>query len=123
MTWRQPMLPVLLLTLAAGPLAESPPVGQLILLGHEQTNQRVSLRQLPLYPGAKLLYASLRQAERNLARLRLFAGTPTFTVKDDPFTPRSIYKTVIIEVDELPPTPAWNLRHGLLLGVEQFRDL
>ncbi|MGL4552139.1 MAG: outer membrane protein assembly factor BamA, partial [Gemmataceae bacterium] len=80
--------------------------GQVIVVGNERTDQRVILRQLPIYPGQTLTYPDLRLAERNLARLNIFESSPdgsvrpTVTVRDNPFNPDSNVKDIVVNVQE-----------------------
>ncbi|NBO92380.1 MAG: outer membrane protein assembly factor BamA [Planctomycetia bacterium] len=80
--------------------------GQVIIVGNERTDQRVILRQIPIYPGQTLTYPDLRLAERNLARLNIFESSPdgsvrpTVTVRDNPFNPDSNVKDIVVNVQE-----------------------
>ncbi|MBY0229362.1 MAG: BamA/TamA family outer membrane protein [Gemmataceae bacterium] len=91
-------------------------VGRIIIIGNERTDQRVILRQLPLYPGQTLSFPELRQAERNLARLNIFEASPdgavrpTVTVQNDPLNPDSPWKNIIVNVNE---TSTGSLMFGL----------
>jgi outer membrane protein assembly complex protein YaeT len=85
---------------------ERPParVGQIFIVGNDRTRQNVILRQIPLYPGQVLTYPDLRLAERNLARLNIFATTPDGSVRPtvtvlDPESD-SPYKDVLVTVQE-----------------------
>jgi RNA polymerase sigma factor (sigma-70 family) len=92
---------------APKPAAERPArVGQIFIIGNEKTEQRVILKQVPLYPGQVLTYPDLKAAERNLERTGLFVVDPakgvrpTVTVCDNPADPDSTFKDIIITVKE-----------------------
>src|SRR5262249_7915992 len=79
-------------------------VGNIFIIGNERTRDNVILRQVPLFPGQVLTYPDLRVAERNLARLNIFAsgqdgsGRPTVTIIDPDSD--SEYKDIQINVQE-----------------------
>jgi outer membrane protein assembly factor BamA len=81
-------------------------VGQIFVIGNTRTKMSIILDQVRLYPGQVLDFSEIRRAERNLARLSIFrcspdgAVRPTITVVDGPEGPDSVYKDVIIKVDE-----------------------
>lgn len=81
-------------------------VGQLIIVGNTRTKQSVILDQVGLYPGQILTAAEIRAAEKRLARLGIFkcspdgAVRPSIDVVDDPNCPNSVYKDVIIHIEE-----------------------
>jgi outer membrane protein assembly complex protein YaeT len=83
---------------------ERPPdkVGQIFIVGNERTRDNVILRQLPLYPGQLLTYPDLRVAERNLARLNIFATTPDGSVHPtvEVMPSDTEYKDVLVTVQE-----------------------
>ncbi len=64
-------------------------VGEIIIVGNTYTIESVIRRQLPFKPGDVLDYTQLKTAERNLAKLGVFAVdagrgiAPTVTVLDD----------------------------------------
>lgn len=79
-------------------------VGEIIIIGNDRTRQNVILRQLPLYPGQVLTYPDLRLAERNLARLNIFATSPDGSVHPsvtvaDPESDNP-YKKILVNVQE-----------------------
>ena len=87
---------------------ERPParVGQIYLSGNTRTDQRVILRQVPLFPGQVFNYPAIRDGERNLARLNIFEASPdgsvkpTITVIDNPNDPDAFYKDILVTVQE-----------------------
>src|SRR5262249_11461346 len=75
-------------------------VGRLILVGGDRTKHKAIRKEVPLYPGQVLAYPNLRVAERNLARLPIFADAPVkpaIFVRDDPTDPDDPYKDVVIQ--------------------------
>jgi hypothetical protein len=73
-------------------------VGQILIVGNVYTRQDIILRRVPLYPGAPLTRDDLRQAEWNLARLRLFARVRSLPVGHP--KPGKGFKDVLIIVEE-----------------------
>jgi uncharacterized protein (TIGR03067 family) len=91
---------------AAGVKNKAPArVGQIIIVGNEQTPDAVILRHLPFYPGAILDYRSLQDAEKKLAALGLFVVDakkgirPTVTVVDDAAN-AGPFKDIVVKVQE-----------------------
>jgi outer membrane protein assembly factor BamA len=117
------MLAAACLAPAAAPAAAPPStentqarVGQIFIIGNERTRQNVILSQVPLSPGQVLSYPALREAERNLRRLDIFECSPdgsvrpTVTLLDNPVDPDSLYKDILITVQE---TETGSLTFGL----------
>jgi hypothetical protein len=79
----------------------------IILIAGEETSHEVILKQIGLKPGQQLDYAALRQAEKNLAALKLFVVDPergirpTVTVLDPDSD--SAYRDIVVTVQELAP--------------------
>jgi RNA polymerase sigma factor (sigma-70 family) len=63
---------------------EKPPtrVGQIFIIGNEKTSDTVILEQVPLFPGQPLNDSDVREAERNLSRLKGFKRNPKVEVLD-----------------------------------------
>jgi outer membrane protein assembly factor BamA len=81
-------------------------VGQIFVVGNTRTKMNVILDQIDLFPGETIDSSDIRQAERNLERLRIFKNTPDgvvrsrIEVRDDPNNPISEYKDLIVSVEE-----------------------
>lgn len=89
-------------------IEERPPdrVGRIIIQGNTVTQDRIILRQLPLYPGQILSYPDLLIAEQNLARLNIFNNQqtgerPTVQVLE-PQNPNQPFRDVLVTVEEQP---------------------
>lgn len=79
---------------------EKPParVGQILIIGNTRTKAEVVLKAVPLFPGAVLSVADLLVAERNLARLEIFADRPKVSTINTPAP--GTFVVVLIEVKE-----------------------
>jgi hypothetical protein len=93
--------------LAGEPEVKKPPerVGQIFIIGNDETPSTVILDMVPLYPGKTLDHSDVRQAETNLARSGLFltppeGGRPTVTVLNNPLDPDYPIKDILIQVEE-----------------------
>jgi outer membrane protein assembly factor BamA len=81
--------------------AQDPParVGQIYVVGNERTPLRAILKRVPLWPGQVLIDADMRQAEKNLARLKRLKSAKV-RVLDNPQDPDNPVKDVLIQVEE-----------------------
>lgn len=73
-------------------------VGQIFIIGNEKTRDSVILEQLPLFPGQPFNDSDVREAERNLSRLKGFKSNPKVEVLDHDSDTE--FKDIQIRVEE-----------------------
>jgi hypothetical protein len=82
-------------------------VGQIFIVGNENTPAEKILGHIPLHPGQVLRYPLLQEAEKKLAELKLFVVDsqkgirPTVTIIEDPLNPNAEYKDILVQVQEI----------------------
>jgi hypothetical protein len=104
------------LALGAGPPKEPPRVGQIIIIGNEETPQTVVLERLSVFPGQRLDEAALRSSQ-NALRKTGFWKSARIECRPNPFMPDSPFLDVVVTIEERPYN--W-LRFGVVYELNEF---
>lgn len=73
-------------------------VGQIFIFGNTKTSDSIILEQVPLFPGQPFYDANIREAERNLSRLKCFKSNPKVEVLDREGD--GVFRDIRISVEE-----------------------